>query len=107
MEEPMKLMKLAELESTAAAEISLFQRLSLGNGRKPLRLAPWPTDIWEQLEACCEPLTVKSCADEGLLPGSGFSTVTENVPAEVASPVAVSCVLETKVVASAVLPSIT
>ncbi len=90
-----------------ALEMSLFQRLSLGNGRKPLRLAPWPTDIWEQLEDCCEPLTVKFWADEELLPGSGFSTVTEKVPAEVALPVAVSLVLETKVVERAVLPNIT
>lgn len=50
---------------------------------------------------------VKFCADEELLPGSGFSTVTAKVPAVVALPVAVSFVLVTKVVASAVVPSIT
>ena len=38
-----------------------------------------------------------------LLPGSGFWTLTEKVPAVVASPVAVSCVEETKVLARGLL----
>lgn len=50
---------------------------------------------------------MKFWADEELLPGSGFSTVTANEPAEVALPVAVSCVLDTMVVGSAVVPNIT
>src|SRR5271165_1535681 len=98
-------MMAAELASTAAEEMSVFQRLSLGNGRKLLSEAPWPTDIWLHAEVCVEPLTWRFCAEELLLPGSGFCTVTEKVPAEVALPVAVSCVEETKVVASAVVPT--
>jgi hypothetical protein len=42
-----------------------------------------------------------------LLPGSGFCTVTENVPALPAVPVAVNCVEETNVVVSAVVLNIT
>src|SRR5690349_10471796 len=42
---PMKLIMALEFESTGAAETSLFQRLSAGNGTKPLRLAPWPVLI--------------------------------------------------------------
>ena len=52
MELPMKLRMLAELGSTGEEEMSLFQRLSEGNGRKPLRLAPCPVDMPEQLEVC-------------------------------------------------------
>jgi hypothetical protein len=48
---------LAELASTGEAEMSLFQRLSEGNGRTPLRLAPCPVAMPEQLEVCGEPLT--------------------------------------------------
>ena len=99
---PMKLMMLAELESTGAEEISLFQRLSEGNGRKPLRLALWPTDICEQLELCWEPFTTKFKAEEELLPGSGLDTAIGKVPAELALPMALSCVEETKVVESTV-----
>src|SRR5215831_19150406 len=91
-----------EAESTGAEEMSLFQRLSEGNGRKPLRLAPWPTDICEQLEVCTDPLTWRFCAEELLAPGPGFCTVTENVPGEMPLPVAVSCVEETKCVVSGV-----
>jgi hypothetical protein len=40
-------------------------------------------------------------ADDLLLPGSGFCTATENVPADAALPAAVSCVAETNVVAIA------
>ena len=98
MELPMKLRMLAELGSTGEEEMSLFQRLSEGNGRKPLRLAPCPVDMPEQLEVCGEPLTWKLTAEDSELPGSGFCTTTENVPEEEAVPVAVSCVEETKVV---------
>ncbi len=41
----MKLMMAPEFGSTGEAEISLFQRLSLPKGRKPLRLAPCPVLI--------------------------------------------------------------
>lgn len=92
------MMMAAELGSTEAEEISLFQRLSEGNGRKPPRLEPWPSDICEQLEVWTEPLTWKLIADEVVLPGSGFWTVIENVPALAALPEAESCVDETKVV---------
>ena len=44
----MKLMIAEEFASTGAVEISLFQRLSLGNGTNPCRLAPCPVDIWLQ-----------------------------------------------------------
>jgi hypothetical protein len=98
MELPMKLRMLAELGSTGEEEMSLFQRLSEGNGRKPLRLAPCPVDIPEQLEVCGEPFTWKLTAVDSELPGSGFCTTTENAPEEEAVPVAVSCVEETNVV---------
>lgn len=98
MELPMKLRMLAELESTGEEEMSLFQRLSEGNGRKPLRLAPCPVDMLEQPEVCGEPLTWKLTAVDSELPGSGFCTTTENAPEEEAVPVAVSCVEETNVV---------
>jgi hypothetical protein len=45
---PMKLIIALEFESTGEAEMSLFQRLSAGNGTKPLRLAPWPVLIAPQ-----------------------------------------------------------
>ena len=43
--DPMKLMMADEFGSTAAPEISWFQRLALLKGRNPLRLAPWPALI--------------------------------------------------------------
>lgn len=76
MPEPMKLTMAVELASTGEAEMSLFQRLSVGKGRKPLRLAPWPADMPLQLEVCVEPLTWKLMPEEVLLPGSGFWTET-------------------------------
>ena len=91
----------AELGSMGEEEISLFQRLSAGNGRKPLRLARCPEDIWLQLEVCVEPLTWKFNAAEVLLPGSGFRTATVKVPEDVALPVALSWEGETKAVGSA------
>src|ERR1700741_1114983 len=95
-------MKPAELGSTGAEEMSLFQRLSVGNGTKPPRLALGPVDICEQLEVWTEPFTWKFSVEEVELPGSGFSTAMVNVPAVEALPVAVSCVEETKVVERAV-----
>jgi hypothetical protein len=44
---------------------------------------------------------------ELLLPGSGFTTVILNSPAEDSDPVAVSCVAETNVVVSGIVPSST
>src|SRR5262249_53727406 len=35
-----------ELGSTGAVEISWFQGLSAGNGRRPARLAPGPRPLW-------------------------------------------------------------
>ncbi len=70
-----------------------------------MRLAPWPTDIWEQLEVgCVAGLMTRFCEEELLPPGPGFCTRICTVPAVAAVPAAVSCVEETKVVASAVEP---
>src|SRR5882724_10296834 len=95
-------MMLAEFASTGDAEISLFQRLSLGNGMNPLRLAPWPTDMWLQLPGCGEPFTWKFTLEDVLAPGLGFFTEMAKEPAADALPVAVSCVDEFTVVDSAV-----
>ena len=105
---PMKPISDAEFGSTGADEMSVFHRLSEGNDTKPLRLPPCPAVITlhagggggggpppELPEVIC-----KFCAPETLLPGSGFITVTAKVPTEAAVPVALSCVDETKVVAS-------
>jgi hypothetical protein len=70
--------------------MSLFQRFSEENGRKPLRLAPCPVDMPEQLEVCVEPLTWRLRGEDSELPGSGFSTTTAKVPEEEAEPAAVS-----------------
>src|SRR5579885_1275751 len=61
---PMKLMIPFELKSTGAAEMSLFQGLSSGNGRNPFRLAPWPLEIPLQLAL--------SGGRRGCLAGPGF-----------------------------------
>ncbi len=42
---PMKVIMASEFASTREAEMSLFQELSLANGRNPLRLAPCPVLI--------------------------------------------------------------
>src|SRR5437763_17070460 len=97
---PMKLMIAVELGSTAADEMPSFQRLSGGNGTKPPRLAPWPSDMVLQLEACGEPVTWRWTAPDALLPGFGLLTVTAYSPAEGAVPVAMSWVDEAKVVCS-------
>ena len=103
MPEPMKLMIAAEFGSTGAEEMSLFQRLSAGNGTNPFRLALCPRLIPLQLGGGFPPLVEVTCKfweAEVALPGLGFITATENVPADASLPVAVSCVEDTKVVAS-------
>src|SRR5262249_1653138 len=97
----MKLIIAFELESTGDAEISLFHKLSTGNGRNPLRPAPCPSDIPLQLGACVTPVTVKLTLCEVLLPGSGFCTLIEYVPALVIFPVAINCVEEFRTVETA------
>lgn len=111
---PMKLMIAAEFESTGADEMSLFQRLSDGNGTNPLRLPPCPAVIALHAEGGGggppPPLVEVTCKVSELevaLPGFGFITLTAKLPAEVALPVAVSCVEEIKVVESAEPESIT
>src|SRR5215472_10689468 len=54
--EPIKLMMFAELGSTEAAEMSVFQRLDAGKGTKPLRFAPGP-----RLMPLHEPAWPKAC----------------------------------------------
>ena len=61
----------------------------------------------EQPEVCGEPFTRKFREEDSELPGSGFCTITEKLPAEGAVPVAVSCVEETKVVVIGELESST
>lgn len=77
--------------------------MSGGNGTKPFKLALCPRLIPLQLGGGFPPLVEVTCkiwdADVAL-PGLGFITATENVPAEDSLPVAVSCVDDTKVVAS-------
>ena len=83
--------------------MSWFQRLSAGNGTNPFRLALWPRLIPLQLGGGLPPLVEVTCklwdADVAL-PGLGFITATEKVPADASFPVAVSCVDDTKIVAS-------
>jgi hypothetical protein len=97
------LMIAAEFASTGAEEMSLFQRLSAGNGTNPFRLALCPRLIPLQLGGGLPPLVEVTCKfweEEVALPGLGFITAMENVPADASLPVAVSCVDDTKVVAS-------
>jgi hypothetical protein len=103
MPAPMKLTMAAEFASTAAEEISLFQRLSAGKGTNPFRLALWPRLIPLQLGGGVPPLVEVTCRfweEDVALPGLGFITATANVPADDSLPVAVSCMDDTKVVAS-------
>src|SRR5713101_2050059 len=58
--EPMKLMMLAELRSTAAEEMSVLHRLLTGNGTKPLRLAPAPVLIPLQVALCAKAAPLNS-----------------------------------------------
>jgi hypothetical protein len=77
--------------------------LSAGNGTNPFRLALWPRLIPLQLGGGFPPLVEVTCKfweAEVALPGLGFITATENVPAEASVPAAVSCVGDTKDVAS-------
>jgi hypothetical protein len=99
----MKLMIALEFASTGAEEMSLFQRLSAGNGTNPFRLALCPRLIPLQLGGGFPPLvevTCKFCDADVALPGLGFITATANAPAVDSFPVAVSCADDTKVVAS-------
>jgi len=103
MPEPMKLTIAAEFESTGAEEMSLFQGLSGGNGKNPFRLALCPRLIPLQLGGGFPLLVEVTCKfweAEVALPGLGFITDTEKVPADASLPVAVSCVEDTKVIAS-------
>src|SRR5271169_565894 len=98
---PMKLMMAPELESTGAAEMSWFHKLSAGNGRNPFRLALCPRLMMLQLGGgplVLLEVTCKFWDPEVALPGLGLTTATENVPADAAFPVAVSCVDDTNVV---------
>jgi len=52
----MKLMMAVELGSTADAEMFWFQALSAGKGRKPFRLAPWPSPMLLQALELLPPL---------------------------------------------------
>src|SRR5579871_1243088 len=92
---PMKLMIALEFESTGAEEISLFHRLSAGNGTYPLRPALCPRLIALQLGGGLLPLVEVTCKvwdAEVALPGLGFITATAKDPADACVPVAVSCV---------------
>src|SRR5579863_4054245 len=51
----MKLMIASEFGSTAALETFWFQALSLGNGTKPFKLAPWPVEMTLQALFCDPP----------------------------------------------------
>src|SRR5580658_7355397 len=96
----MKLMYESELGSTEAAEMSWFQALLAGKGRKPLRLAPAPVAMPLQALACVADVTWRLILDELLWPGLGLLTETAKMPTLLAVPVAVSCVDDTKVVVS-------
>ena len=106
MPAPMKLMMAVEFGSTGAAEMSAFHRLSAGNGTKPFRLALCPRLIALQLGGGLPVLlldvTCRFCALEVALPGLGLVTVTANVPADAALPLAESCVEDIKVVVNGV-----
>src|SRR5450432_4133335 len=52
---PIKLMIAVELGSTSALEMSWFQRLSLGKGRNPFKLAPCPVEMTLQGVFCWLP----------------------------------------------------
>ena len=104
---PMKLMMAFEFGSTAASEMSVFQALPAGNGRKPFRLAPWPVLMPLHALEFTAPFTTKFNVPDEALPGSGFVTLMAKVPAVGAVPVAVSCVVETNDVVSALPASIT
>ena len=85
----------------------MFQRLSAGNGRKPLRLAPWPVLMALQALGLPSELTWRLTPPDAALPGLGFTTVMAKSPAEEAVPVAVSCVEEAKETVRGEAPSLT
>jgi len=74
-------MMAAELGSTDADEMSLFHKLSEGNGTNPFRLPPWPRLIPAQFGGGFPPplaaVTCKFCDADVALPGLGFMTDTE------------------------------
>lgn len=77
--------------------------MSAEKGTNPFRLALWPRLIPLQLGGGVPPVievTWKFFEAEVALPGLGFITATEKVPAEDSFPIAVSCVDDTNVVAS-------
>jgi hypothetical protein len=74
---------------------------------KPFKLAPCPRPIALHALVLLVELTCRFTLFELALPGSGFTTLTAKVPADVAVPVAVNCVAETNEVASAEPASIT
>jgi hypothetical protein len=83
--------------------MSLFQRLSAGNGTNPFKVALCPRLIPLQPGGgfpLLVEVTCKFCEADVALPGLGFIAATANVPADDSLPVAVSCVDDTKVVAS-------
>lgn len=109
----MKLIIAAEFGSTAALAIFVFHALSAGKGRKPFRLPPWPVLIALHalgggggggLPPDCD-VTVTLIALEVLPPGFGLLTLTANVPADGAEPVAESFVADTKDVVSTAPPN--
>lgn len=57
-----------------------------------------------QEEDCVEPVTCRPMLEEEVLPGFGLVTVMAKVPAELAVPAAVSCVVELNVVWRGVVP---
>jgi len=90
-----------------------FHKLSAGNGKNPFKLAPCPVEM--ALHALgdepppppppeLEAVTVTLIVDDALSPGFGLLTLTAYVPAVASVPVALSCVPDTKVVASAAPP---
>ena len=91
-----------EFGSTGAAEMSWFQRLSAGKGTKPFKLALCPRFIPLHVDGGPPDVLEVTCRfmlPEVVLPGLGFTTATENVPADMAFPLADNCVEEMNVVA--------
>jgi len=87
----------ARIASTGEAEISLFHKLSAGNGRNrsSSRLARGHAP---QLGACVVPVTGQFTVEDVLLPGSGFCALTVYVPALAAFPAASIALAELNVV---------
>src|ERR1700730_979987 len=81
---PMKLMMASEFASTEDPETSLFQRLSLTNGGKQLRLAPCPVLI--ALQALCLLLPEPAPLPDPLPPLPGPPPPGDNVEAPAPPP---------------------